>query len=114
MSLAWPRPAKSCGAAAFACIGLLASFASGPARAAEPGLYLELGVGLDARIEEGSNPRSVIRLRYEARDGAWWQPDVYELDHHSSVREGAPFNHRPDTTADQLSVIWRIRIGANR
>jgi len=73
-------------------------------------LYLELGVGRDPRLEEGSNPRSIIRLRYEMDNPAWWTPDVIELDHHSSVFDGKPFNRTPEQTVDQFSFVWRFQL----
>lgn len=80
------------------------------AGAQEPGLYLELGIGADASLERSHNPRSAIRLRLETQSSRWWIPDVYEIDHHSGVRDGWPFNDRPDETTDQFSVLWRIRL----
>lgn len=83
----------------------LAAFAA----RAEQGLFLELGVGYDSRVHEGESfPQSVIRLRYEAPNTRWWQPDVMEWDHHSNYLNGAPFNNEPEDTADQFSVIWRF------
>lgn len=69
-------------------------------------LYLELGAGVDP---DEANPRSVIRVRYETRT-PWWAPDVVELDHHSSIFRGRPFNGRNEMTSDQVSVIWRFKL----
>jgi len=66
---------------------------------------LELGAGYDKHIDEGKNPQSVIRYRYEPRTGSGW---VLEFDHHSSFTEGQPFNDRPEDLVDQYSVIYRI------
>ena len=70
-------------------------------------LYLELGAGVDP---DEANPRSVIRIRYEVANDAWWKPDALELDHHSSVFRGKPFNDRDEMTSDQVSVIWRFKL----
>lgn len=83
-------------------------FASLPLQA-EDGLFLELGAGHDLKIDEGRNPQSVIRLRYEVERRDWW-PDVLEYSHHSSVQNGKPFNDRPEDLVDQFSVIWRFKL----
>lgn len=77
---------------------------------ADEGLYLELGIGHDRHIDEGHNPQSVIRLRYEMENTQWWKPDVLEIDHHSSFQDGAPFNSNPEDTVGQASVIWRFKL----
>jgi hypothetical protein len=74
------------------------------------GLYLELGAGYDRHIYTGKNPQSVIRLRYEWESPAWWTPDVFEIDHHSSFQDGVPFNHNAEDTIGQASFIWRFKI----
>lgn len=82
----------------------------GPNAKADDGLYFEAGIGHDMKLDgDGSNPMSVLRLRYE-RATAWWAPDVLEWDHHSSVMNGAPFNHRPEKQTDQVSLIWRVKV----
>lgn len=73
-------------------------------------LHLELGVGYDRHIDEGENPQSVIRLRYEMQNNYWWKPDVIEWNHHSSMENGPPFNNEPEDLVDQFSVVWRFRI----
>jgi len=75
-------------------------------------LYLELGLGMNYSVDVGpkSIPQSVIRLRYEMHNRHWWKPDVLEYNHHSSVTEGKPFNHRPEDLTDQASVVWRFRL----
>lgn len=66
---------------------------------------LELGAGYNRHIDVGTNPQSIIRYRNEPRDnGSGW---VVEYDHHSSFREGYPFNTRPEDLTDQFSVIYR-------
>lgn len=73
-------------------------------------LYLEVGVGHDRHIDEGRNPQGIARLRYEMQTPAWWTPDVIELDHHSSIQNGWPFNRQPEDLTDQASLIWRFKI----
>lgn len=66
---------------------------------------VELGAGHDRNASVGRNPQSVARLRFEPRDGAsGW---VYEYNHHSSIRDGYPFNDNDDDLVDQYSVIYR-------
>jgi hypothetical protein len=82
-----------------------------PAKAcAESSIYLELGVGYDYHIDEGRNPQSVIRLRWEAKKGLHVKGDkvILEYNHHSSVRDGYPFNRNPEDLTDQLSLIYSI------
>lgn len=66
---------------------------------------VELGAGYDRHIDEGSNPQSVIRYRYEPRDGSGW---LLEFDHHSSIPDGRPFNRNPEDLVNQWSVIYRF------
>jgi len=91
-------------------IGILLGLAISATAAHADELYLELGIGRDPRLEEGSNPRSIIRLRYEMDNPAWWTPDVVEWDHHSSVFDGKPFNRTPEQTVDQFSFVWRFQL----
>jgi hypothetical protein len=79
-----------------------------PCKAGE--LWFEAGVGHDRKAAEGRSPQSVLRFRYEMENKAWWTPDVLELNHHSSVLDGRPFNSHPEDTTDQLSVIWRFKL----
>lgn len=65
---------------------------------------VELGVGYDKKLDQGTNPRSVIRYRNEPQAGNGW---VFEYNHHSSFREGRPFNDRPEDLTDQYSFIYR-------
>ena len=66
---------------------------------------IELGVGYDRQASAGSPPQSVIRYRNEPLGGApGW---VLEYDHHSSIRDGRPFNQNKEDTADQISIIRR-------
>ena len=62
---------------------------------------IELGAGYDSHISVGSNPQSVIRYRLETAN------IVYEYNHHSSITDGYPFNHRDDDVTNQWSIIWR-------
>ena len=91
-------------------IALLLGWAAAQYNAYAGELWLELGVGHDRKIDEGRNPQSVIRARYEMLNKAWWTPDVIEYDHHSSIPNGFPFNSEPEDLADQLSVIWRFKL----
>lgn len=91
-----------------ALLGLWLAWA--PPRAHAEGLYLELGAGYSPALNEGSNPVSVIRGRYEFQPNGWLLPDVVEWDHHSSIFDGKPFNSRPEESRDQFSIIWRIKI----
>lgn len=66
----------------------------------------ELGAGYDKNIHAGRNPQSVIRYRSEPLGGGTgW---VFEYDHHSSYRDGPPFNDNEEDTADQWSIIYRF------
>ena len=66
---------------------------------------IELGVGYDRQASAGRDPQSVIRYRNEPLDGTpGW---VFEYDHHSSIRDGRPFNNNKEDTADQISIIRR-------
>lgn len=95
-----------------AAIALGGFLYSGPILADEPGLYLELGAGMNYSVDLGprSIPQSVIRLRYEMANRQWWKPDVLEYNHHSSITEGRPFNDRPEDLTDQASIIWRFKL----
>lgn len=66
---------------------------------------IELGVGYDAHIDEGKNPQSVMRYRYEPKQGNGW---IIEFDHHSSIQNGWPFNKREEDLVNQWSVIYRF------
>lgn len=74
--------------------------------------YLTLGVGADRHLERGTNPRSVIRFSSETDPGCWPAfPKVIcfiEYNHHSSFREGMPFNDRPEELTDQLSIGIKV------
>lgn len=66
----------------------------------------ELGIGHDTHIDSGTNPRSVIRYRWEPKDGA--SGLLFEFNHHSSIKDGAPFNNNAEDLTNQYSVIWRV------
>ena len=66
---------------------------------------IELGAGYDPIKEVGSNPQSVMRYRNEPLGaGNGW---VFEYNHHSSIRDGYPFNDREDQVTNQYSLIYR-------
>ena len=66
---------------------------------------IELGIGYDRQASAGRAPQSVIRYRNEPLYGApGW---VLEYDHHSSIRDGRPFNNNKEDTTDQISIIRR-------
>ena len=65
----------------------------------------ELGAGYDKHLAAGENPQSVIRYRNEPRGaGGGW---IFEYNHHSSFKDGAPLNDRPEDLTDQYSAIYR-------
>lgn len=68
-------------------------------------IYLDLGLGYDRHIDEGTNPQSIIRLSCQVADD--WH---VEYSHHSSVRNGFPFNNKPEDLTDQLSVVYRFKL----
>ena len=74
---------------------------------------LELGIGTDKFIDSGTNPRSVIRLRGDAAKCFGGPITCFaEFDHHSSFRDGAPFNNNPEDLTNQYSIgvsipLWR-------
>lgn len=77
--------------------------------------YIETGIGYDSYIEQGSNPRSVIRFRKE-------HPSCFdtrgtcalEFNHHSSILDGYPFNGRAEQLVNQWSFIYRYPLGEER
>ena len=78
-------------------------------------INLELGAGYDKHISEGSNPRSVIRINAELKNcfdsvGTC----VTEFNHHSSFKDGWPFNDRPEQLTNQWSVIYRYPLWESR
>ena len=74
---------------------------------------LDLGIGNDNFIDSGTNPRSVIRLRGDAAKCFGGPVTCFaEFDHHSSFRDGAPFNNNPEDLTNQYSIgvsipLWR-------
>lgn len=66
---------------------------------------IEIGAGYDTHIDEGTNPQSVLRYRYEPRQGNGW---LIEFDHHSSIPNGWPLNKRAEDLTNQWSVIYRF------
>lgn len=89
---------------------LLSAGLLSPAEASE--CYLSIGVGYDRHIDEGRNPMSVIRAHCVLSRELMYKGDYLsvEYDHHSSVFNGRPFNHLPEDLADQLSVVYTIRL----
>ena len=71
-------------------------------------LFLELGAGHDRHIDEGRNPQSVMRVRYEMDNT--WLPHVIEFNHHSSIPDGLPFNRNQEDLVNQWSLIWRFKL----
>lgn len=80
----------------------------GAAEACKPAIapgkvFVELGAGYDTHLDQGTNPRAVIRARgYVTRN---W---LLEFNHHSSVKDGWPFNRKPEDLTNQWSVIYSI------
>lgn len=66
---------------------------------------IELGIGYDTHIDEGANPQSVIRYRYEPKSG---EGLVFEFDHHSSYTRGWPVDNRAEDLVNQWSAIYRF------
>lgn len=66
---------------------------------------IELGAGYDTHIDEGRNPQSVMRYRYEPKQGSGW---VIEFNHNSSIPNGKPFNDLEEDLSNQWSVIYRF------
>lgn len=71
-------------------------------------VYLDLGLGNDRYIEQGSNPRGLFRVSAE-RAGCYGPVTCFlEFDHHSSIKDGVPFNENPEQVANQWNVGVRI------
>lgn len=73
--------------------------------------YAEIGVGHDKYIDKGTNPRSLMRVRGERECGAAGWLCFVEFNHHSSIRDGWPFNERSEDLTNQWSIGVRIPIG---
>lgn len=65
---------------------------------------IELGIGHDTHIDEGRNPQSVMRYRYEPSGSGW----VVEFNHNSSIPNGKPFNRKEEDLSNQWSAIYRF------
>ena len=71
-------------------------------------LYIGLGIGIQPsqnREQIGREPTSVIRVECQIDDN--W---TAEWNHHSSVRDGAPFNKRYEAQVDVLSIVYRFKV----
>ncbi len=72
-------------------------------------INLDLGVGHDRYIEQGTNPRGLFRVQAErAECGPAGVSCFVEFDHHSSIYDGYPFNRNPEQVANQWNIGVRI------
>jgi len=91
-------------------LALCLLFAAPKVDAAE--CYVSLGIGYDRSIDEGRNPQSVIRAACTVAETVFQKGDSVsvEYDHHSSIRNGFPFNDKEEDLADQMSVVYTVRL----
>jgi hypothetical protein len=70
---------------------------------------LDLGVGYDKYIEQGTNPRGLFRVNAERAECAPAGVACFvEFDHHSSIFDGKPFNRNAEQVANQWSAGVRV------
>lgn len=75
--------------------------------------HLELGAGYDKYIEQGTNPRALFRVTTERECGIA-VTCFAEFDHHSSFRDGYPFNSNAEVLTNQWSVGVRVKLWGAR
>jgi hypothetical protein len=76
---------------------------------------LEIGVGYDTHLDQGSNPRNITSLRGEM-EGCFNTKGtcIAHYTHQSSYFSGWPFNDRPENVSNHWGGIYRYPLWESR